>query len=32
LQAVVILGTLMALLTVGLLAIAWRARRNKFSV
>jgi len=29
LRAVVLLGTPLALLTVGLLAIAWRARRNK---
>ena len=32
LRAVVILGTLLALLTAGLLAIAWRARRNKTAV
>ena len=29
LRAVVLLGTPLALLTVALLAIAWRARRNK---
>jgi len=32
LRAVVLLGTPLALLTVALLAIAWRARRNKMTV
>jgi len=32
LRAVVLLGTPLALLTVALLAIAWRARRNKTTV
>ena len=32
LRAVVLLGTPMALLTAALLAIAWRARRNKTTV
>jgi membrane-bound ClpP family serine protease len=32
LRAVVLLGTPFALLTVALLAIAWRARRNKTTV
>ena len=32
LRAVVLVGTPLALLTVALLAIAWRARRNKTTV
>jgi len=32
LRAVALLGAPLALLTVGLLAIAWRARRNKTTV
>jgi membrane-bound ClpP family serine protease len=32
LRAVVLLGTPFALLTIALLAIAWRARRNKTTV